>query len=126
VGKPKALNTCLNEAMAGVGSPDERGAAQLVFDLISYGGTPLEGAAGNGAAGAALDVSALAGRNVLISTEGITRFHVNVAPTATGWWFSLPAGPSQKARLPDGALTLTAWGVGAAHRFVVVPLDQET
>ncbi len=124
--KPGALNTCQNVSMAGVGSPSERGAAQLVFDLISYGGVPLEGAAGNGAAGAAVDVSALAGRNVLISTEGVTRFLVNAAPTATGWWFSLPAGPSQKVRLPDNALTLAGWGVGAAHRYVVVPLDEET
>lgn len=126
MGKPGSTSTADNASYAGIGSVNRRTAAKRVLPVVGIGGTILEGVAGAGGAGAAVDVSALAGRDVYLSTEGVTRFRVNAAPTATAWHLSLPAGPVQALHLPDDAATIAGWGVGGAWAFVVVPCDQET
>jgi hypothetical protein len=109
-----------------LGSSNHLVTAQRVIPMVGIGGTIVNGTAGNGAAGAVVDITDLRGKDVYISVEGIVRFRVDAAPTAALWHFSIPAGPVQAFHVPDDAASIQGWGVGAAWAFVIVPIDQET
>lgn len=122
----KDITDRISRSYAGLGSANRWVTARRMIPIVGIGGAPITGTAGNGGAGAVVDISGYTNRDVYISCEGPTRFRVNAAPTAAIWHFSLPAGPVQPVHLPDDASTIQGWGVGGAWAFVVVPIDQET
>ena len=85
--------------------------------------SPSSFTAGNGLASAALDISALVNRHVLIATTGpiYLRFGT-VAVTDSAFSAYYPAGTHGPLRIPSTITSMTAWGDGGAWSFCLTPV----
>lgn len=118
------------KSYSGVGSR-RRAAAGRTLNVIGIDASAtgiLSGTAGNGAAGAALDISLFEDQDVIVSTAGTTYFRINAAPTAAIWHFDAVAGVPIVLHVPPaaaatGTVTIAGWGIGAAHAFNIVRCD---
>lgn len=126
--KPKSLGTLDMRKFAGVGDQpaDQAQCAVRTVPMYGIGGDPVSGTAGNGAAGAALGIAALRGRDCLVSASGITFFRLDANPTAAAWHFCVIPGTPFPLHVPKTVTDIRGWGVGGAWAFNVVPVDQET
>lgn len=123
MGKPGDINTRELRSFTGLGPGGDQ-TAHRAIDVIAVGGDPVQGAAGAGGAGAAVDLVAndLQDRDVLLSALGITYFRLDAAPTALIWHFALQVG--QTVILHIGRhTTLQGWGIGGAWAYNLTPVD---
>ena len=130
--RTKALSTLVHTTLVGVGDRQARKAAQLVVDAIGIGSvTPLAGVGGNGAAGAALDLSTLTAsgsRLVRVEVGGDTNIRfadaAGAAVSLTLWHAGLQAGTGRTFLLDQSIVSMTGWGVAGAWNYVVYPIDE--
>jgi hypothetical protein len=88
------------------------------------GGTSIPGTAGNNAASALLDISALTGQKCVIATEGPIKVRFGlVAVTTATFDFFIPPGTSDPFVVGAAITRLSAWGEGGAWKFNLVPVE---
>jgi len=116
----------VRNAYVDIGGRDGQVDAEAVLDILGLG-TPVQGLAGNGAAGAALDITALAGRNVRFEAGGdmLVRFQTAIGNVVTAaiWHFSIHGGHGRTVHLHQQWTHVSAWGLGGAWNFNIFPVD---
>lgn len=130
--RPKTMATLEHVSIVGAGDAAGRKAAKLTIDAIGIGNViPLAGTAGNGAAGAALNIStltAVGSRLVRLEVAGDTNIRFQAAAgvvvTATLWHAAIQAGTGRTFLLDQRITHVSGWGIGGAWSFVVFPLDE--
>jgi hypothetical protein len=85
--------------------------------------TPFPFVAGNGAASAALDISGLVNRTVLIATTGPIYLRFGSTPvTDADFTAYYPTGTHGPLRIPSTVTEMTAWGDGGAWSFCLTAI----
>jgi hypothetical protein len=122
-----AISTRRFLAFCGVGDRQAHRAAVRTIHMISIGGAILSTGAIPWGATVALDVSTLAGQDVLVSSLWLARCGIDMVPDAWSWHFELIDHSTFILHLPDDAQLL--WVVNTdkvPNAVCVVPMDQET
>lgn len=110
-------------AFADIGGRPEHSARRTLPVLGGNFGAPVEGEALIGAAGAAVSISHLRGREVVISANGACALRFDANPTATAFHLTVTAGHPIVVRIPEGHTDVRGWGLGETRRYCITPID---
>jgi len=127
--RPGHSSTLEHSAIRGIGDRNKGAAAKLTIPTVGIGQVAVtEVLAGNGVAGAAVDIGAYQGRTVRVEAAGnvLLRFSDAAATvvTATQWHAALQEGTGRSFCINTAITHVSAWGVGGGWSCVLFAHDE--